>query len=148
MAMLTRWNPFKPMTRFDPSLDFDDLFRNFAARPTLRDFDMAMDVRIDVNEDDKSYKVHAEIPGVKKDDIEVSVDGNQVSISAETRHESRKKEGEREIYSERYTGKIYRSFTLPSDVDDSKAQAHYEDGVLNLTLPKKGNGQTRRITVS
>jgi len=149
MANITHWNPFKNLRRFDPAASpFDDLFRGFGVRPAWREMDMAPDVRIDVSEDDKAYHVKAEIPGVNKNDIEVSVEGNQVAISAEVKHEATKKQEQKELYSERYFGKIYRSFSLPHDLDSGKADAHYENGVLMLTLPKKTNGGSKRIMIS
>jgi HSP20 family protein len=148
MTTMTRLNPFKAMTRFDPIAGLDDLFRGLGTRPAWREFDVAPDVRIDVSESDKFYNVKAEIPGVDKNDIEVSVEGNQVSISAEVKRETKKKESEKEIYTERYFGKIYRAFTLPSELDSTKADAHYENGVLFLMLPKKSNGGTHKIAVS
>lgn len=147
MTTLTRWNPFKSLARIDPALDFEDMVRGFGMRPLLRDLQIAPEIRLDVKEDDKSFQVKAEIPGVNKNDIEVSVNGNQVSISAEVRHESEKKEGQWDLCTERYYGRMFRAFTLPSDVDDGKTEAHYENGVLSLTLPKKANGQSRRIAV-
>ncbi len=147
MSNLTRWNPFKSLTGFDPATSFEDMFRGL--RPAWRDFDISPEVRIDVSEDEKVYKVKAEIPGVDKKDIEVSIDGNEVAISAEVKRETKKKEGEKEIYTDRYYGKVYRSFTLPSDLDSAKAEARYEDGVLRLTLPKvAGNGHSRKIAVN
>lgn len=147
MANLTHWNPFKATPRFDPIANFDDLFRGWNVRPMAREFDVAPDVRIDVNEDEKAFKVKAEIPGVEKKDIEISVEGNQVTISAEVKRETKKKEDEKELYTERYFGKVYRSFTLPNELDAAKAEAHYDQGVLTLTLPKKSNGGTRKIAV-
>lgn len=138
MSNLTHWNPFKTLARLDPAASFNDLIRDL--RPAWRDFDLSPGVRIDVNEDEKAYNVKAEIPGVDKKDIDVAVEGNQVSICAEVKRETSKKQDEKEVYSERYFGKIYRSFSLPSDLDSTKAQAHYENGVLTLTLPKKSNG--------
>ena len=90
----------------------------------------------------------AEIPGVDKNDIDVSIDGNQVSISAEVKRETSKKDDERDICTERYYGQVYRSFSLPGDVDSEKADARYENGLLTLTLPKKENGSARKLTVS
>ena len=148
MTNLTRWNPFKSPVRFDPVATFDDLFRGMGIRPLARDFEVAPEVRIDVNEDDKVYRIKAEMPGVDKNDIEVAVEGNQVSIGAEVKRETKKKDNEKELYTERYFGKVFRSFTLPSDLDAAKAEAHYEHGVLTLTLPKKSNGGTRKIAVS
>ena len=147
MNALTRWNPFKTAAGFDPMTPFDDLFRGLGARP-WRELDVAPDMRIDVGEDDTTFTVKAEIPGVAKDDIEVSAEGNQVSISAEVKRETGKQNDEKDVYSERYYGRVYRSFTLPCELDSSKADARYDNGVLTLKLPKKQNGATRRIVVS
>lgn len=147
MTALTHWNPFKT-SRFEPTTTFEDLFRNIVARPGWRELDIAPDIRIDVTENDTTFMVKAEIPGVEKNDIEVSVEGNQVSIGAEVRRETKNKEGDKDICTERYYGKVYRAFTLPSDLDGAKAEAHYENGVLTLTLPKKKNGSSRKIAVN
>ncbi len=146
MNPLIRWNPFSTAARFDPLAPFEDFFRAFGARP-LREFDTAPDVRIEVSEDPDAYRVKAEIPGVDKNDIEISVDGNQVAIGAEVKREAKGKEGEKDVYTERYYGKVYRAFTLPTQLDSAKADARYDDGVLTLTLPKKPNGGSRRIEV-
>ncbi len=148
MTTLTRWNPLKTPTRFDPLANFEDIFRGLATREPWRDLEVMPDMRIDVTEDDKAFHVKAEIPGVNKDDIDISVDGNQLTISTETKREKTSKDAEKELYCERYFGKTYRSFTLPGDFDGSKADARYEGGVLSLSLPKKTNGSTRKITVS
>ena len=102
---------------------------------------------MDVSGDEKGYRVKAEIPGVKKEDIKVSIDGNQVSITAEVKKETEEKKGETVIRSERYYGNQFRAFTLPYDVDQGKAEAKYEDGLLNLTLPKKEPGTARQVAV-
>ena len=100
-----------------------------------------------MTEDDKAYRVRADIPGVKKEDIKVSVDGNQVSISAEVKKEKEEKKGENLVRSERYHGTQYRSFSLQHEVNQAKAEAKYEDGVLELTLPKKEGASSKRLTV-
>lgn len=148
MSMLTRWNPFKPAHTSTGMLPgVDELFRNMWSRPLMRESDLVPDIRIEVNEDDKAYRVSAEIPGVDKKDISITVDGNEVAISAEVKRESDADE-KAQVYSERSFGRSYRSFTLPMDVDDTKADAKYENGVLTLSLPKKGNGHRKAITVS
>jgi HSP20 family protein len=106
-----------------------------------------MQIKMDVKEDDQAYTVHADIPGVKKEDIHVSIEGNQVSISAETRVEKEEKKGEKVLRSERYVGKVARSFTLANEVDEAKAQAKYNDGVLELTLPKKAVSAARKLAI-
>lgn len=147
MAMLTRWNPFRTPTRFEPTSEFDDLFRGWPMRSLLREYETAAaEMRMDVQEDDKAFRVIAEVPGAKKDDIEVSIEGNQVTIQAEVKHEETR-EDRRQIHSERFVGKTFRAFTLPQEIDRDKCQAHYDNGVLTLTLPKKQNAQARRIEV-
>jgi HSP20 family protein len=105
-------------------------------------------IKVDVKEDEKAYTVRADIPGVKKEDIQVDVEGNMISLRAETKQEKEEKKGEKVIYSERSYGMASRSFTLPAEVDAKGAKAEYKDGVLSLTLPKKGNGGGKRVTVS
>jgi HSP20 family protein len=107
----------------------------------------APEIKMDVSEDDKAFRVKAEIPGVKKEDIKVSIDGNQVSISAEVKKETEEKKGETVIRSERYYGNQYRGFTLQQDIDQARAEAKYEDGVLILTLPKKETTSAKQLSV-
>ena len=147
MANLTRWSPFKALSRFEQAAPFDDFIRTLGLRPQWADLE-APDVRLDVTENDGAYRVKAEIPGVDKNDIDVSISGNQVAISAEIKRESKKKDDERDICTERYYGQVYRSFSLPDEVDSGKASAHYEGGVLTLELPKMGNGGARKLTIS
>ena len=146
MANLTRFDPFGDLARFAP-LGFDDFLRVPRARSLWKGFPEAPEIKVDVTEDDKTYRVKADVPGVRKEDIKVSIDGNQVSISAEVKSEKEEKKGETTIRSERYCGKQYRSFTLAHDVDDGKAEAKCQDGVLELTLPKKEAGRSKELTV-
>lgn len=141
MANITRFTPF------DDS--FDDLLRGFFVRPmTFEGKDtQAPQIRMDVKEDEKSYTVHADIPGVSKEDIQVGIDGNQVSISAEVKRRSEQKEGSRVLKTERFYGKAARSFSLASEVDAGGAQAKYADGVLELVLPKKAASNAKQLTV-
>lgn len=144
---LTRWNPFKQMSRLEPFADIEDMFRGFGMRPLLRDVDSPLDLRMDVTEDDKNYLVSVDIPGVDKKDIEVSIDGNQVAINAEVKRVSKTEAG-KQLHTERYHGTAFRSFTLPHDIDDAKATAKYESGVLHLTLPKKSGSKTHKIAIN
>jgi HSP20 family protein len=136
------------ITRYDPFGDLDDAFKGLFVRPLRFDVGQQMQIKMDVTKADNAYTVKAEMPGVKKDDIHVSVEGSQVTISGEARKESEEKKGEEVIRSERYYGKISRSFTLPNDVDEAKAVAKYADGVLNLTLPMKGKSAGRKIAIT
>ncbi len=134
------------ITRLDP---FEDLFRGFFVRPVDLDGSAQQppSIKMDVKEQGDNYLVHAELPGVKKEDIHVVVDGNQVSISAEVKQEKEVKEGERVLRSERYYGKVSRSFQLGQEIDDAKAAAKFNEGVLELTLPKRAASPNKRLTV-
>lgn len=140
------------MSSLVPRSIFDDLFKDFAPAFYVRPLhgDALPDpskIKIDVKEDDATYTVHAEIPGVAKDDIQVSVEGNVVSLRAEVQQKDEKKEGEKVLRSERYYGAVERSFQLPADVDAAQAKAKYDNGVLTLTLPKKQSGATQRLKI-
>ncbi|ABM43238.1 heat shock protein Hsp20 [Acidovorax sp. JS42] len=131
---------------------FDDFFKDFApgfyVRPLHGDgLPTPSQIKIDVKEDDAAYTVQAEVPGVPKEDINVSIDGNVVSLRAEVRQHDEKKEGEKVLRSERYYGAVARSFQLPVDVDATQAKAKYDNGVLTLTLPKKQGNKTQRLTI-
>jgi HSP20 family protein len=105
-------------------------------------------MRIDVTENDQAYTVKADIPGVKKEDINVRVEGNMVQIDAQTATEREQRgDGDKVLRSERYYGSISRSFSLGQDVDSSKVQAKYADGVLSLELPKAAPADSRRIAI-
>ena len=147
MANITRFDPFEELARFQPLGPFDDFFKSFRMRPWVSDMDVEPRIKVDVAEEEKSYAVKADIPGVKKEDIHVAIDGNQVSIEAELKKEKEEKKGEKVVRSERYYGKQYRSFTLGSDIDSAKAEAKYQDGVLELKLPKKSNGSSKELKV-
>ncbi|HEY3180158.1 MAG TPA: Hsp20/alpha crystallin family protein [Casimicrobiaceae bacterium] len=133
---------------YDPFADtgFDELFRGFF-RPVRTEKNSPAPVRIEVAETDNAYNVQAEIPGVKKDEIHVAIEGNQVTISAEIKRESDVKEGERVLRSERYYGGVYRSFTLPTELDETTSEAKYENGVLALKLAKKPAVAGRKLTI-
>ncbi|MDE2367254.1 MAG: Hsp20/alpha crystallin family protein [Betaproteobacteria bacterium] len=148
MANIARRSPFLgDIARFDPFYNIDDWFKNFGMRPFSMDMETAPQIKIDLTENDTAYTVRAEIPGVKKEDVKVQVEGNRVSISCETKQEKEEKEGERVIYRECHQGSSYRTFTLGSEVDDAKAEAKYENGTLELTLPKKEGKTAKRIEV-
>ncbi len=129
----------------DPLRSMDGLLRGFFVRPL--GYEGAPHITLDVREDEKAYTVHADLPGVKKEDLEVQVEGNVVSISAESRKVREEKEGEKLIQSERYVGRVSRSFTLAVEVDDTAATAKFENGVLELILPKKPTPETKRKLV-
>ena len=139
MANVTRYNPFDEL--------LGDFGKGFWLKPVEFPGGVDLKIKLDVKEDDQAYTVHADIPGVKKDDIHVDVEGDHVSLRAEVKQEKEEKKGEKTIYSERSFGMVSRSFTLPTDVDAQATRAEYKDGVLNLTLPKKANGSGKRIAI-
>ncbi len=107
----------------------------------------AVTPRLDVKETEKSYEIQAELPGVSKEDVKVSVDGQRVTIEAECRQANERREGETVVYAERTARRFMRSFALPTEVDDGAAQARLENGVLQLSLPKKQGTEARRLTI-
>lgn len=139
MARLSVYDPFAEV--------FPELFRGLLtpARATAPE---ALEIRIEVRETSNAYQVQAELPGVRKDDIQVQIDGNRVSISAEVKREAANKpDSERVLRSERFYGQLARSFALASEIDDKQASAKFEQGILTLTLPKQTAPSARRITI-
>lgn len=135
------------LTRRDP---LDDFFRGFFVRPVdigSNGSTEAPQMRVDVKENTEGYDVHAELPGMKKEDIHIHIDGPVVSITAERKQQKEVKEGERVLRTERYFGKVSRSFQLGQDVDEEKASAKFNDGVLELRLPKKLESQAKRLSI-
>jgi HSP20 family protein len=132
-------------TSSDP---FESALRRFFAPVAFEADTPALKMRVDVTEKDNAYLVKADIPGVKKEDINVRIDGNIVQIDAEVNREKETKgKDDKILRSERYWGTISRTFSLAQDVDDSKVVAKYADGVLTLELPKKATSETKKITV-
>jgi HSP20 family protein len=136
------------IARLDPFTDsFEDIFRRVLRPMRWEGEEQPLQIKVDVEEDDKSYKVKAEVPGVKKEDINVQIDRNQISISAESKREKEVKEKGKVIRSERYYGSLFRSFSLGQEVDQAGASAKYSDGILELTLPKKAPSETKKLTI-
>ena len=123
----------------------DELFRGFFQPVRVERTPAA--IRMDVTEEDNTYVVKAEIPGVAKEDIQGSIEGNQVTIGAEVKREPEVKDGPRLLRAERYSGSVYRAFTLPVEIDETASNARYENGVLRLTLTKKAAVAGRKLTI-
>ena len=127
---------------------FDDVFRGLM-RPWRAELaQQAPQIKLDLSETDAQYTVKAEIPGVKKEDIDVRIDGNRITIGAELKKESEEKKDGRVLRSERQYGYASRSFTLASAVDEAKSAAKYQDGVLELTLPKTTSTASKRLSIA
>ncbi len=122
----------------------DELVRGFF-RPARTARTGAAPIAIDVIEKGDSYVVYAEIPGVAKDAIAVTIEGNAVTIATEVKREAQ--EGERALRSERHVGARVRSFTLPVELDEAASHAKYDAGVLELTLTKKVPVAGRKLTI-
>jgi HSP20 family protein len=142
MANLSRFDPFNELV--------DDLFKGFLVRPLAVEGargEALPRMKVDIAEKNGAYLVSAELPGVKKEDIQISIDGAQVTLAAEVKREKEASQNERILHTERVYGKLTRSFSLPQDIDDSKAEARFRDGVLELTLPKKAVTQRKQISI-
>lgn len=137
-AIARRWND-----------EFDTLFENFLRpmRWVEEDAGEGLVPRLDVVERDNEFVVKAEMPGIKKDDIEVSLENGVLTITAESRSETEEKEGERVIRQERRYGKYLRSLRLGKEIDEKKVKAAYKDGILELVLPKAEEVKPKKITV-
>jgi HSP20 family protein len=131
---------------------FDDFFKElspgFYVRPLHGDpLPSPAQIKVDVKETDKAYIVQADVPGVSKEEIHVSLDGNVVTLRAEVKQEDSQGADEKVLRSERYFGAVSRSFQLPMDIDQTQAKAKYDNGVLTLTLPKKLANGSQRLTI-
>lgn len=147
---ISRSSPFNDTTPLDSQQAGDSPSGELemAKRLVRSRFLAAPRIRMDVTETEKAYTVKAEIPGARKENIKIAINGNQVSISAETQNDTHEERGEALVRSERYYGRRYRSFAFASDVDDAKADARYQDGVLELILPKKKAVAPRNVVVN
>jgi HSP20 family protein len=129
---------------------FDDLFRDvapgFFVKPLHGDA-LPAQIKVEVRETPQAYLLQAEVPGVRKEDIHVQVEGNVVSLRAEVKQQDVESDGEKVLRSERFYGAVARSFQLPQDIDNTLAKAKYDHGVLTLTLPKKSVAQGQRLVI-
>ena len=134
---------------YDPRTDsgFDELFRGFFKPVRLEGAPTPVTIKMDVSETETGYVVHSEMPGVKKEDIDVAIEGNLVTITAEVKREWDKKEGDRLLRSERYFGNIYRSFSLPVELDESACEAKFDNGVLELKLVKQAAAAGKKLAI-
>ena len=131
---------------------FDDFFRDvapgFYVRPLHGDgLPTPSQIKVDVKESEKAFTVQAEVPGVPKEDIHVSIDGSVVTLRAEVKQQDTQTQDEKVLRTERYYGSVARSFQLPQDIDQANAKAKYDNGVLTLTLPKKSASVTQRLAI-
>jgi HSP20 family protein len=147
-ANLRTYEPFADVFRANPFFDMTDLFDVPRLRRAFPAMPAAPEIRMDVTEDTEAYYVKAEIPGIKKEDIHILVEGNTVSITAQIERRNVMREGETSLCAELYQGKVARTFTVLADLDDAKAEAKYEDGMLELKLPKKAGAKSKTLAIS
>jgi HSP20 family protein len=141
---------------------FDDTLDRFFGGPAVASgsiparSEAARTPALDVSESERSYSVRLEMPGVKKEDIQVTIDGRRVTVQAGSESVNDKKDGDaaadravdRIVYSERTSTRYARSFTLPLEVDQAGASAKLEHGVLQLELPKRGVVGAAQLTIN
>jgi HSP20 family protein len=146
MKTLARWNPFRELAPFATFPEMETFFGEFPFRPIVRGYEPVPTMPIDIVEAPAVYTAKVEIPGMKKEDIAVSIDGNTVTITAEAVRDN-VVDNEKMLRNERYYGSLYRMFTLPVEVDPAKAEASYDAGVLTLVLPKAPGTVARNLPV-
>lgn len=142
---LTRFAPHSSLARFNPMRDLANAFDMFDIMRPMGMLENQV-IPVDITETDQAYLVKAEMPGVKREDIKVSIQGDQVTISAETSAAEERTEGNI-VCRERYQGKQFRSFSLPQSVDEENAHATCNNGVLELNLPKKGGAGAKQLSI-
>ena len=130
---------------------FDDFFSDAWTRPTwlarLPEMPAVARARMDVVDKGDAFEITADMPGVAKEDIDVSVEGSRVAIRAEVKSEKQVKDGDKLLHTERTATTYARSFELPAEVTETGAAAAYDNGVLTLTLPKRAPSAARRLMV-
>lgn len=104
-------------------------------------------ISVDVVDRGNSYLVHADLPGVSKEDIAVSIEGSQLTISAERKNEVSASETDKVLRAERQHGKTTRTFEFEHELDETQSSARFNDGVLELVLPKKIESKAKRLTI-
>lgn len=152
---LVRWQPRSAVRRWGPYRDFEDVQGEmnrlfdwaFGRRGDEGSFGGSWMPAVDVYEEGDSFHIHADLPGLKRDDIDITVDGNTMTISGEKKRENETKE-DGYYRAERYYGKFSRSIDMPVTVDTSKIDAKYKDGVLEIVLPKSETARPKQIKIS
>jgi HSP20 family protein len=139
-----------PLTRESRQLSrlFDDTLDRVFGPVAGTETTAARAPALDMAESERAYTVTLDMPGVTKENVKVSVEGKQVTVQAESQRNDERKEGDRIVYRERAITSYARSFSLPLEVDQAEAVAKLENGVLTLTLPKRGARSAALITIN
>jgi HSP20 family protein len=129
--------------------NFENVMERYFPAARLRDEEMAgsLTPRMDVVERDGEFVVRTDLPGIKKEDISITLESGVLTISGETKEETEEKEGGQVIRQERCYGKYMRSLRLATPIDEKRVKANYKDGVLELVLPKAEEAKPKKITV-
>jgi HSP20 family protein len=129
--------------------DVDNILNGFLRAPMTSSLNTSVHFpAIDISETDSAYLVKADMPGMRKQDFDITVSDGVLTINAEHAEETNEKDNGRLIRQERSYGKFSRSLRIGSDVDDKKVTAKYQEGILNLTLPKEAKAQARQVQVA
>ncbi|MBN2536939.1 Hsp20/alpha crystallin family protein [candidate division WOR-3 bacterium] len=141
---LVRWDPFREMASLREEMDrvFDSLYGRYPRERA----EISWAPPLDIEETENEITVRAEIPGMKKEDIKISLTGDTLSISGERRHETEQR-GKTYHRIERAYGRFMRTLVLPNDVQADKVKAAYSDGILELTMPKSEKAKAREISI-
>ena len=145
---LVKWDPFRELE--DMSNRLNRVFGRSLARPELNTEMLTMaewTPTADISETDTAYLIKAEIPGVRKEDVKVSIQDGMLTIQGERKQEKEEK-GKKFHRVECSYGNFMRSFRVPGDADESAVKAEFKDGMLNVTLPKSAKAKPRSIEVS
>lgn len=129
----------------DPERFFDDFWSPSVRGP--QPFGEFFAPRVDVTEQDGEYRISAELPGVRKDDIHLTLDQGVLTLSAEKSHEKKQEEEGRILRQERRFGKMSRSFNVGTAVGEADISASFANGVLTVTLPKPAAAPTRKSRI-
>ena len=143
---IVHWGPHRELRRFQDEMRrvFDDFFLRFweGREP----FTTGWEPTVDVSETENEIFVEAELPGMKREDVNVSLENNILTIKGERKKEEKKKEGKYHS-TERYYGSFYRALDLPTYVDEKNIQAKFKDGVLEVIMPKKEEAKPKQIEI-
>jgi HSP20 family protein len=142
MTKLVTYDPFR-----DVDTGMDEMFRGFFRPVRWEGARTPVTIKMDVTETNDGYMVHAEMPGMKKENINIEIEGNQVTITGEVKRDWEKKEGDTLLRSERYYGNVFRSFTLPRELDEAKCEAKYDGGVLEMKLVARAGVEGKKLAI-
>ena len=140
MNVLTRWDPLQEMLDFNRAMDL--VRQRSGALGDGQQFDLSMDIY----ETPDAYEIEAALPGVKPEDVDITLNNNVLTIRGETRMEEEKEDRNYHLR-ERRVGAFVRSITLPSSINSDAIEAHYDNGVLKLRLPKAEEAKPKHIQV-